>query len=104
MECQKIINLVDNTPNQSFKPKTKNWVEISDESIGTHSKDDQIRFKTSMLRSSLCGYSDVYILVKETITVRNIAAQETASNAANKKVILKNYAPFTKCISRINNM
>ena len=101
MEYQKIINLVDNTPNQSFKLKAKNWVEINDESIGTHSEDNQIRFKTSMLRSILCDYSDVYILAKETITVRSIAIQDTANNAGNKKVTFKNYASFTKCIRRI---
>ena len=46
--------LLDNTPSQSFKFKTKNWVEINDESRGTYNKDNQIRFKASMLRSSLC--------------------------------------------------
>ena len=54
MEYQKIKNLLDNTPTQSPKFKTKIWVEINDESQGTYNKDDQIRFKTSMLRSSLC--------------------------------------------------
>ena len=60
-----------------------------------------VRFKTSMLSSSLFDYSDAYILVKETIAV----AKETDAtpNNINKKVILKNCAPFTKCISRINN-
>ena len=54
-----------------------------------------------MLRSSLWDYTDAYILVKRTIKV----AQETAAapNNANKKVIFKNYTPFTSCISRINN-
>ena len=63
--------------------------------------DDQIRFRPSMLRSSLCDYIDAYILVKGTITV----AEETAGapNNANKKVIFKNCVPFTNCISRINN-
>ena len=46
--------LLDNTPSQSFKFKTKNWVEINHESRGTYNKDNQIRFKASMLRSSLC--------------------------------------------------
>ena len=56
-----------------------------------------------MLRSSLCGYSDKYILVKGTITVANTVAQTAAENNTNKKVILKNYALFINCISRINN-
>ena len=58
-----------------------------------------------MLRSSLCDYSDSYILVKENITVNNIAADGTAAaNNTNKKVIFKNCAPFTSCISKINNI
>ena len=76
MRYQKIINLLDNTANQPTKFKTKNWVEINDGSRGTYDEDNQIRFKTSMLRSSLCAYSDTYILVKGTITVANTAAQD----------------------------
>ena len=56
-----------------------------------------------MLKSSLRDYSDAYILVKGTITVNNTAAQGTAANNTNKKVIFKNCAPFTNCISEINN-
>ena len=61
MEYQKIINLSENTPNQLSKFKTKNWVNINDESRGTYNVNSQIKFKTSMLRSSLCNYSDIYI-------------------------------------------
>ena len=57
-----------------------------------------------MLKSSLCDYSDAYILVKGTISVNNTAAQGAAANNTNKKVIFKNCAPFTNCISEINNM
>ena len=56
-----------------------------------------------MLRSSLCDYSDTYILVKGNITVNNTAAAGADTNNNNKKVIFKNCAPFTNCISRINN-
>ena len=56
-----------------------------------------------MLRSSLCDYSDAYILVKGNITVNNTAADGAAANNTNKKVIFKNCAPFTDCISKINN-
>ena len=73
------------------KFKTRNWVEINDEARGTYSPNKQIKFKTSMLRSSLCDYSDAYILVKGNITVNNTAA---AANNDNKKVIFKNCAPF----------
>ena len=66
MEYQNIINLLDNKQNQPTKFRTKNWDGINDESRGTYNKDNQIRFKTSMLRSSLCDYIDAYILVKGT--------------------------------------
>ena len=75
MECNKIIDSLDNTPNQASKFKTKNWVKINYESRGTYDKDNRIRFKTSILRSSLCDYSDAHILIKGTITVRKTVTQ-----------------------------
>ena len=56
-----------------------------------------------MLRSSLCNNSDAYILVKGNISVNNTAGAAFAANNTNKKVIFKNCAPFTNCISKINN-
>ena len=56
-----------------------------------------------MLKSSLCDYNDAYIFVKGTITVNNTAAEGAAANNTNKKVIFKNCASFTNCISAINN-
>ena len=103
MEYQKIANLLDNALNQPSKFRTKNWVEITDESRGTYAVNKQIKFKTSMLRSSLCDYSEAYVLVKGNITVNNTAAEGAAANNTNKKVIFKNCAPFTNCISKINN-
>ena len=55
-----------------------------------------------MLKSSLCDYSDVYILVKETITI-NDTGRAAAPNNRDKNVIFKNCAPFTNCITKINN-
>ena len=55
-----------------------------------------------MLKSSLCDYSDAYVLAKGTISVNNTAAQGAAANNTSKKVIFKNCAPFTNCISEIN--
>ena len=104
MEYQKIANLIDDTSNQPSKFRTRNWVEINDESRGAYNVNSQIKFKTTMLKSSLCDYSDAYILVKGTITVNNTAAQGAAANNTDKKVISKNCAPFTNCISEINNM
>ena len=59
--------------------------------------------KTTMLKSSLCDYSDAYILVKGTIAVNNSAAANVDANNTNKKVIFKNCAPFTNCIREIIN-
>ena len=100
MEYQKIANLIDDTPNQPSKFRTRNWVEINDESRGAYNINSQIKLKTTMLKSSLCDYSDAYILVKGTISGTNTDA---AANNTNKKVIFKNCAPFTNCISEINN-
>ena len=63
MEYPKIINLLDNAPNRSTKFKTKDWVEINDDTRGMYNTNSQFKFKTSMLKSGLCDYSDTYILV-----------------------------------------
>ena len=103
MEYKKIANLLDNESNQPSKFRTRNWVEKNNEARGEYSPDKQIRFKTAMLRSSLCDYSDACIPVKWNITVNNTAADGAAANNTDKKVIFKNCAPFTSCISKINN-
>ena len=93
MEYQKTIKLVQNTPNQPSKFRSKKLVEINEESSGTYNTNIQIKFKTSMLRSSLCDYSDAYIL-----------AQVGAGGGNNViQVMFKNSAQFTNCISKINN-
>ena len=92
MEYQKIANLLDSASNKPSKFRTRNWVEINDEIRGTYSPNKQIRSKTAMLRSSLCDYSDAYILVKENISVDNNAG--AAANNINQKVIFKNCAPL----------
>ena len=104
MEYQKIANLIDDDiSNQPSKFRTRSWIEINDESSGAYNVNSQIKFKTTMLKSSLCDYSDAYILVKGTNSVNNTAAQGAAANNTNIKVIFKNCAPFTNCISEINN-
>ena len=94
--------MLGNTPNQPTKFRTKKWVEVNDESGRTYNTNSQIRFKTSMLKSSLCDYSDAYILFKGTITVSD-TGKAAAPNNADKNVIFKNCVPFTSSISRINN-
>ena len=80
-------------------------VEIYHESRGTYNVNSQIKFKTTMLKSSLCDYSDGYILVKGTITIAG-AGDNAAARQADKRdkgVVFKNCALFTNCISEINN-
>ena len=81
MEYQKIANLIDDTSNQPSKFRTRNWVEINDESRGTYNANSQIKFKTTILKSSLCDYSDAYILVKGTITIAGEGTDAAARNA-----------------------
>ena len=68
MEYQKIEKLLNDKSNQPSEFRTINWVEINDESRGAYTSND-IKFKTTMLRSNLCDYADSYILVKGTITI-----------------------------------
>ena len=103
MEYQKVATLLNDGSKKPSKFRTKNWVEINDNVRGECSTNEQIRFKTSMLRSSLCDYSDAYILVQGNIIVNNTADAGAAANNTGKKVIFKNCAPFTNCISKINN-
>ena len=104
MKYQKIANLLGSASSKPSTFRTRNWAKINDDIRGEYSPNKQIRFKTAMLRSSLCDYSDAYILVKGNITVNNTAADGAAANNTNKKVIFKNCAPFTDCISKINNI
>ena len=96
--------MLESTTDNLSKCRTRNWVEISDESRGNYANSD-IRFKTTMLRSNLCDYADSYILIKGTITITGAGDDAAARQAdeRNEGVKFKNCAPFTKCISRINN-
>ena len=108
MEYQKIANLLDDeaalsTSNKPSKFRARNWVEINDDIRYAYSPNKQFRFKTAILRSSLCNYSDAYILVKGNIAVNNNGGAGAAANNIIKKVMFKNCSPFTNCISKINN-
>ena len=94
MEYQKTINLLNNASNQPSTIWTKNWVEINDESRGAHNFNSQINFKTAVLKSRLCDYSDAYILVKGTITVDDTSAAGAAANNTNKKVLYKDHLRY----------
>ena len=97
--------MIHDTSSQPSKFRTKNWVEINDESRGTYNINCQIKFKTTMLKSSLCDYSDAYILVKGKITITGRGADVAARQAdeRDKDVAFENCAPFANCMSEINN-
>ena len=80
-------------------------IETNDQSRGVYNTNSDIRFKTTMLKSSLCDYSDAYILVKGTITITGAGADAAARQAdeRDKGVIFKNCAPFINCKSEISN-
>ena len=111
MEYDKINNLLsslelseDNESEQLSKFVTRQYARVNSLS-NTYNENKSIRFKTPMLRSSLCDYSDAYILVKGTIMITAPGDDNGANNIRDKRnrpVILKNNAPFVSCITRIN--
>ena len=106
MEYDKINNLLlseDNESEQLSKFVTREYVKVNSLS-NTNNENKSIRFKTPMLRSNLCDYSDAYILVKGTITVNGIVnGAENEILRRNRPLILENDAPFVSCMTKINN-
>ena len=98
MEFNKINNLLSPAHDKVPRFITKKWVGVQSQSGSTYNTSKPIRFKTSMLRSDLCDYSDAYVWVKGKITVTN--SNDNAN--FNKELTLKNNAPFISCISKIN--
>ena len=92
MEYQNITNLLGTTLDEVPRFITKKWVEVHDQSGSAEDRykwSKQVRFETSMLRSDLCHFSDVYIVVKGTITVTN-----PDNNAFGKKLAFENNVCF----------
>ena len=101
MEYQKITNLLVTKSDEVPRFITKKWVEVHDQSGSADDRykpNKQIRFKTSMLRSDLCDYSDAYIVVKGEVTGTRV----NNNSRKNRPLAFKNSAPFTICISKIN--
>ena len=103
MEYQKITNLLDTTSDNVPRFITKKWVEAHDQSGSAEEPSKQIIFKTSMLRSDLCDFSDAYIVVKGAITLTKTDGRGFI-DIRNRFLAFKNNAPFTNCISKINNV
>ena len=68
METQKIINVLNNSENEYSKFATKKWYVIDSESKGNYLHENPIKFLTNSSESSLCDYSDAYILITGNIT------------------------------------
>ena len=109
METQKIVNLLNGSDNENSKFATKKWYIIDSESNGNYSHHNPIKFLTKSIESSLCNYSDAYILVTGNIAVtRTIAAaggnpvQRKQPLTAATQVLFKNCAPFEKCSTEID--
>ena len=107
MEYDKINNLLLSEDNESEKLSkfvTREYDRVNS-LLDMYNEYKSVRFKTPMLRSNLCDYSDDYILVKGTIMVTAPGANNSVNNIRDKKntlLILKNNAPFVSCITRIN--
>ena len=99
METQKIVNLLNNSDNESSKFETRKWYIIYDQTNGQYGRgnegDSTIKFETKVTKPNLCDYSDAYILVTEDT--------KAVDAAANTNVEFKNCAPFTRCVTHIND-
>ena len=99
METQKIANLLGDADNESSKFATRKWYVINDQNNTDYGEGNEdsttVKFETKVIKSNLCDYSDAYILVTGNITA--------TGGDANTRVAFKNCAPFTKCITHIND-
>ena len=104
MENQEWINLLNNAWNQASKFITKIWVGINDDRNGTYDKFTYLKFKTTMQNASLCDYSDADILAvgRTTAAGQGAYAAAIAADRIKKELVFKNYAPFLKSTSKIN--
>ena len=102
MEFKKIANFLDTTFNDKDLRGfvTKKQIEVYDQSGGNY--NEEIRIKTSLLRSDLCDFSDTYIVVKGTITV--VIPNNEKNKNKDKATAFKNNAPFINCLSKINEV
>ena len=99
METQTIVNLLNDSDNESPKFATRKWYTINDQNNGQYGEgnenDSTIKFETKVIKSNLCDYSDAYILVTGNITA--------TGGDENTKVTFKNWSPFTRYVTHIND-
>ena len=100
MGYNKITNLLGKLDKDKIpKFTTIKWIDIFDQSNGTYNPNKDIRFKTPQIRDDLCDFNDAYIVVTGKITVTNPG---NSLNEYNRKISLKNSAPFFNCILKVN--
>ena len=99
IETQKIVNLLNDTDNESERFLTRKWYVINNQNnteyVDGNNDDSNVKFETKVIKSSLCDYSDAYIFATGDITA--------TGGVENTNVVSKNCAPFTKCVTHINN-
>ena len=95
MVTQKIVNLLNDSDNESLKFATRKWYIVNGQYGRGNENDSTIKFDTKVIKLNLCDYSDAYILVTGDIKVADVAA--------NTNVAFKNCAPFTRCVTHIND-
>ena len=99
METQKIVNLLNDSDNQSSKFATRKWYIINDQINGQYGignkNDSTIKSETKVIKPNLCDYSDAYILVTGDMKIADLAA--------GTNVAFKNCAPFTRYVTHIND-
>ena len=97
--------MLNGSDNENSKFATKKWYVIDSESKGNYSHQNPLKFLTNSLESSLCDYSDAYILVMGNIAVKRTNAADTADTAlgAVTQVAFKNCAPFKDCGTEISD-
>ena len=104
MEVQKIVNLLNSSDNENSKFVTEKWYIIDSESKDKFSRHNPIKFLTKSIESSLCDYSDTYILVTKNIALKKRNGIDTTHIAlgAITQVAFKNCAPFKICSTEID--
>ena len=105
MKTQKIVHFLNSSENKFSKFASKKWYVIDNESNGSYSHQHPIKFLTKSIVSSLCDYSDAYILVTVAVFVKRRNTAHTGDIALNAvtQVAFKNCAPFKDCRTEVND-
>ena len=97
MEYQTTTNLVDDTASKTLKYWTKSWIKINDDRRGVYGVGHKIKFKTTMIKSSLYDYSDAQIFVSGTIAINGTDAAKRQTNKRYKQAILDTFWNHELC-------